>query len=120
MESEPEPPRSWQGHPSDFSPAARPAFSKALELAKANRARLLVAHVLTVLPMIPDGYIAATTYDKLRREQRTGAQEQLDRLVRKAKAAGVRTSGILLDFGVGSVAARVVATAACPVLTVHA
>jgi nucleotide-binding universal stress UspA family protein len=81
-----------------------------------------------------------------------GARKELDRLVRKAKAAGVRASGIVVDFGVpaeritrlarsrradvivmgthgrtgfrrallGSVAARVVATAGCPVLTVHA
>jgi nucleotide-binding universal stress UspA family protein len=139
-------------HPSDFSPASRPAFSKALELAKACRAQLLVVHVLPVLPMIPDAYIAATTYDELLREQRAGAKTQLDRLVRRAKTAGVRASGILLDFGVpaeritrlaksrhadvivmgthgrtgltrallGSIATRVVATATCPVLTVHA
>ena len=139
-------------HPSDFSPASRPAFSKALELAKASRAQLVVVHVLPVLPMVPDAYIAATTYDELLRGQRAGAKMQLDRLVRKAKTTGVRASGILLDFGVpaeritrlamssradvivmgthgrtgltrallGSVAARVVATATCPVLTVRA
>jgi nucleotide-binding universal stress UspA family protein len=138
-------------HPSDFSPASRPAFRKALELAKASRAPLLVVHVLPVFPMLPDAYIAASTYDELLRGQRTSAQKQLDRLVRTARAAGVRASGILLDFGVpaeritrlarsrradvivmgthgrtgltrallGSVAARVVATATCPVLTVR-
>lgn len=139
-------------HPTDFSQASRPAFRKALELAKHNRAQLTVVHVLPVLPILPDVYIAATTYNELIRGQRMGAQKQLDRLVREAKAAGVRTQAILLDFGVpadrvtrlaksrradvivmgthgrtgvrralmGSVAARVVATAPCPVLTVHA
>jgi nucleotide-binding universal stress UspA family protein len=139
-------------HPSDFSPASRPAFSKALQLAKASGAQLLVAHVLPVLPLLPDAYIAATTYDELLRGQRASGRRQLDRLVRKARAAGVRATGILLDFGVpaerltqlaksrradvivmgthgrtgltrallGSVAARVVATATCPVLTVRA
>jgi nucleotide-binding universal stress UspA family protein len=139
-------------HPSDFSPASRPAFRKAVELAKVNRAELLVVHVLPVLPMMPDAYIAATTYDELLRGQRASAKKQLDRLVANAKAAGTRASGICLDFGVpaeriarlaksrradvivmgthgrtgfrrallGSVAARVVAIAACPVLTVHA
>jgi nucleotide-binding universal stress UspA family protein len=138
-------------HPSDFSAASRPAFRKALELAKASRAQLLVVHVLPVLPLLPDAYIAATTYDELLRGQHITAQKQLDRLVREAKAAGVRTLGTLLDFGVpadritrlaksrraevivmgthgrtgfrraflGSVAARVVAMAPCPVLTVH-
>jgi nucleotide-binding universal stress UspA family protein len=139
-------------HPSDFSPASRPAFVKAQALAKASRAQLLITHVLPVLPLIPDAYITPSTYDELLRGQRASAQKQLDRLVRKAKAAGVRVSGILLDFGVpaeriarlaksrhadvivmgthgrtgltrallGSVATRVVATAPCPVLTVHA
>jgi nucleotide-binding universal stress UspA family protein len=87
-------------HPSDFSPASRPAFSKALELAKASRAQLLVVHVLPVLPVIPDAYIAATIYAELLRGQRASGQKQLDRLVRKAKAVGVRAAGILLDVGV--------------------
>ena len=139
-------------HPTDFSQASRPAFRKALELAKQNRAQLIVAHVLPVLPILPDVYIAATTYNELIRGQRMGAQKQLDRLVREAKAAGVRTQGVLLDFGVpadriaglaksrradlivmgthgrtgvrralvGSVAARVLTLAPCPVLTVRA
>jgi nucleotide-binding universal stress UspA family protein len=139
-------------HPSDFSPASRPAFRKALELAKESGAQLLLVHVLPVLPMLPDVYIAASTYNELQRGQRTSAQKQLDRLVRTAKAAGVQASGILLDFGVpaeritrlatsthadvivmgthgrtgltralmGSVAARVVASAACPIMTVRA
>ena len=139
-------------HPSDFSAASRPAFRKALELAKTNRAELLLVHVLPVLPLLPDAYVAASTYNELLRGQRMGAQTQLDRLVREAKAAGVRTRSFLLDFGVpadriarlarsrradvivmgthgrtglrrallGSVAARVVAVAPCPVLTVHA
>ena len=32
-------------HPTDFSPASGPAFRKALELAKQNRATLLIVHV---------------------------------------------------------------------------
>ena len=139
-------------HPSDFSPASRPAFRKALELAKANRAELLVVHVLPPLPVFPDAYIPATTYDQLAREQRASGQKQVDRLVGSARTAGARASGILVDVGVpaqqivrlaksrradvivigthgrtgltrvllGSVAARVMAFAACPVLTVHA
>lgn len=139
-------------HPSDFSRASRPAFKKAVDMAKANRAELLVVHVLPVLPLIPDAYVAATTYDELLRGQRAGAKKQLDRLVAIANAAGARATGVLVDFGVpaeriarlarsrhadvivmgtrgrtgvrrallGSVAGRVVAIAACPVMTVHA
>lgn len=139
-------------HASDFSRASRPAFRKAVALAKATRAELLLVHVLPVLTIIPDAYIAATMYEELYRGHRAAGRHELDRLVASARAAGVRASGILVDTGVpavqiarlakakradvivmgthgrtglaravvGSVAARVVAIAACPVLTVHA
>lgn len=138
-------------HPTDFSPASRPAFRKALALAKAGRAQLLIVHVLPILPLVADAYIPATAYVELQRGQRASGQKQLDRLVRRAKDAGVRASGVLLEFGaaadritrlararradvivmgthgrtgftralLGSIAARVVATATCPVLTVR-
>lgn len=87
-------------HPTDFSPASRPAFKAALGLAKASRAELLLVHVLPPLPMIEDAYIAPGTYEQFQRGYRATDQKQLDRLVRAAKVAGVRASGILLDFGV--------------------
>ena len=139
-------------HPSDFSPAARPAFRKAVELAKTTGAELVITHVLPTLPLMPDTYIAATTYNEMLGAQRASGQQQLNRLVAAAKAAGARASGTLLGFGVpadsiarlaksrradvivigthgrtgfrralmGSVAARVIALARCPVLTVRA
>jgi nucleotide-binding universal stress UspA family protein len=77
-----------------------------------------------------------STYDQLLRAQRESAQRQLERLVRKATARGVQVSAILIDVGVPaerivrvakarhallrSVATRVIATAGCRVLTVHA
>lgn len=54
-------------HASDFSPASRPAFTKAVEMARANRAELLLVHVLPPMPLIGDAYIAATTYDEILR-----------------------------------------------------
>ena len=87
-------------HPSDFSPASRPAFRKSLELAKSHRAQLFVVHVLSMLPVIPDAYVAPTVWDDLERGQRITAQRQLGRLVATAKAAGVRASGVLIDIGV--------------------
>jgi universal stress protein A len=87
-------------HPTDFSPASRPAFKKALELAKASRAQLLVAHVLSPLPVTPDGYMPPNLWDELERGQRATGQRQLNRLVANAKAAGVRARGLLLDIGV--------------------
>jgi nucleotide-binding universal stress UspA family protein len=87
-------------HPSDFSPASRPAFRKAIELAKSTRAQLFVVHVLSMLPVIPDAYVAPTVWDDLERVQRITAQRQLARLVATAKAAGARASGVVLDIGV--------------------
>jgi nucleotide-binding universal stress UspA family protein len=87
-------------HPSDFSPASRPAFRRALELAKTHRAQLLVAHVLSLLPVVPDAYVPPNVWDELQRGQRVTGQRHLNRLVAKARAAGVRASGFLLDIGV--------------------
>jgi nucleotide-binding universal stress UspA family protein len=87
-------------HASDFSTASRGAFRKAVELAKDGRGPLLIAHVLPILPIMADTYVAATAYEELMRGQRAAAKKQLDRLVAKARAAKVRASGILLDFGV--------------------
>ena len=42
-------------HPTDFSPSARPAFAKAVELAKKGRSQLVIAHVLPILAAV-DGY----------------------------------------------------------------
>jgi len=89
-------------HASDFSLASRAAFKKAVEMAKASRAELLVVHVLPPLPLIPDVYIAARTYDELQRAHRANGRKQVDRLLAKAKTAGVRVSGLLLDWGIPS------------------
>jgi len=87
-------------HPSDFSPASRPALRKAIELARTYRAQLLVAHVLPMVPVMPGAYISPAVWDDLERSQRAAAQRDLDRLVARAKAAGVRATGTLLDIGI--------------------
>lgn len=87
-------------HPTDFSKASGPAFKKALELAKASRAQLIVVHVLSMLPVTPDAYVAPSVWEDLERGQRTTAQRQLAQLVARARKAGVRASSALLDVGV--------------------
>jgi nucleotide-binding universal stress UspA family protein len=138
-------------HPSDFSPASRAALRHAIDVARRNRAELVIVHVLPLMPFIGDVAAVARAYDELRSLHRARGRAQLDRLVARAKAAGVRATGVLLDFGVaaelivrtavarradlivmgthgrtgfmrallGSVAARVIGTARCPVLTVR-
>lgn len=139
-------------YPSDCSSASRPAFPKAMDLAKSLRGDLVLVHVLpfVVVPMMmAEGYIPAATLDDLQRTARAVAQRHLNRLVAQAKQAGVRVASRLVEgspvdgrivrtvkavpadmivmgtngrtgvrrFLLGSVAARVVATASCSVLT---
>ena len=138
-------------HPSDFSRASGAAFTKAMEMAKVNRAELLVVHVLTpFIPMVGEGYVSPTVYEEIEASARARAQKQLNLLVTKGKKAGVRVKGVLAEgvpheqitraarakradlvvvgthgrtglakFFLGSVAARVVSLARCPVLTVR-
>ena len=139
-------------HPSDFSPASRPAFRRAVELAKSLRSQLLLIHVIGPPPLTGEGYMTPEMIQSVLRSQRDAAQRQLRMLVNRARTAGVRVSALVLESGMtheqivrvarrqrvdmivmgthgrtgltrlllGSVAARVIATAPCPVLTVRA
>src|SRR5438105_9844260 len=85
-------------HASDFSPASRRAFDDAVGLAKANGAELTLVHVLEpLIPWTEGAYVSPQTYDRLLTSARTAATKQLDALVRKAKAAGVRVAGRPVD-----------------------
>jgi nucleotide-binding universal stress UspA family protein len=140
-------------HPTDFSKASTAAFAKSLAEARETRSELLLVHVLSpVMVMVGagDAYVTPAVYEQMNSSARAWAQKQLDRLLAKARAAGVRARGMLLDgvtheqivraakrqragvivmgthgrtgvarFFLGSVAARVTATAPCPVLTVR-
>jgi nucleotide-binding universal stress UspA family protein len=86
-------------HPSDFSPASGPAFKKAIELAKENNATLIVVHVLPILPVIGDAFIPPSTIDEMIRGQRAQAEQAMERLVKRARAAGVKATGTVLDNG---------------------
>lgn len=84
-------------HPTDFSRASGAAFSRAVQLAKKGRSELVIAHVLA--PVVPavDGYIAPEMYTQLEESGRRYAKKHLDALVAKARKAGVRARGILLN-----------------------
>ena len=138
-------------HPTDFSKASSAAYKRAVEMAKGNRAELLLVHVLSpAVPMMADGYVSPQVYDDMANASRAYGQKHLTALVRKAKQAGVRVKGLLLEgipheriagaarsrkadllvigthgrsglakLFLGSVAARLVAMAPRPVLTVR-
>jgi len=85
-------------HPTDFSGASGAAFARAVEMARANRAELLVLHVLSpVVPMVGDGYVAPQLYEQIESSARVEAQRQLDRLLARAKKAGARAKGVLVN-----------------------
>jgi nucleotide-binding universal stress UspA family protein len=135
----------------DFSSASRPAFRRALELARDNASALWIAHVAAAPgPLSPDGYVLPRIYEEMELAIRTDAQKRLRTMLSRARKVGVRARALLLKgapheaivraarghradmvvmgthgrtgvarFFVGSVAARVVAAATCPVLTVR-
>jgi nucleotide-binding universal stress UspA family protein len=86
-------------HPSDFSRASGAAFKKAIEMAKAGRAELMVVHVVSpVVPMAAgEGYVSPKMYEEIAASTRAWAQKQLDKLLAKARQAGVRAKGFVLE-----------------------
>ena len=85
-------------HPSDFSRASGAAFAKAVDLAKANRAELLLVHVLSpVVPFVGDGYVSPEIYGDLEASARAWGNKELGALAAKAKKGGVRVRSLLLE-----------------------
>jgi nucleotide-binding universal stress UspA family protein len=86
-------------HATDFSRASSAAFKRALALAKANRAQLIVAHVMTPasLALPGEGYFSPHLYDELEASARSAAQKRLAALVAQARRAGVRAAALLLE-----------------------
>ncbi|MBI2490708.1 MAG: universal stress protein [Candidatus Rokubacteria bacterium] len=85
-------------HPTDFSTASAAAFAKAVEMAKAGRGELLLVHVMNpVIPVPGDGYISPKVYDEIAASTKAWGQKQLAKRLAKAKAAGVRARGFLLE-----------------------
>jgi nucleotide-binding universal stress UspA family protein len=83
-------------HATDFSRASGAAFAKALELAKRDRARLLLLHVL-VPPSPFLGDELPSSYLELQARARRAAERALATAAGKAKKAGVRTESRLVD-----------------------
>ena len=81
----------------DFSPASRPAFRRAVELAQANSAALWITHVaVPSVPMSPDGFVMPRMYDEMDAAIRADATRHLKRLQARAQKAGVRGRTLLL------------------------
>ena len=85
-------------HPSDFSRASGAAFARAVAMAKADRAQLLLVHVLAPpIPIAGEGYISPKVYDDLEASARKYGQKHLAALQAKARKADVKAVTLLLD-----------------------
>jgi nucleotide-binding universal stress UspA family protein len=85
-------------HPTDFSRASAAAYRRAVDMAKGNRAELLLVHVLTpAVPLVGDGYVSPKVYEDMASAARAYGQKHLDALVRKARKAGTRARSLLLE-----------------------
>jgi len=85
-------------HPTDFSPASGRAFDKAIELAKQNKAELLLVHVM--VPVVPyveaEVYSGARLYRDLQSAAAREAESALLPLIKKAQKAKVNVKSLLL------------------------
>ncbi|HSE04860.1 MAG TPA: universal stress protein [Methylomirabilota bacterium] len=86
-------------HATDFSPASTAAFKRAVAMAKAARAQLIVAHVVAPpsLALPGEGYVPPRLYEELVASTRAQEQKRLDAIVARARKAGVRATGLLLE-----------------------
>ncbi len=85
-------------HPTDFSKASSAAYKRAVDMAKDNRAELLLVHVLTApVPVVADGYLSPQVYEDMANASRAYGQKHLTALAGKAKRAGVRVKSLLLE-----------------------
>jgi len=85
-------------HPTDFSSASRAAFARAVEMARDNRAELMLAHVMTLyVPVAGEGYMPPKLWDEMVASTRAHATKQLDALAARASKGGVRAKTLLLE-----------------------
>ena len=82
---------------SDFSKTSGKALIFAIDLAKANRARLTIVHAhVPIVPLVPEQYLEASTWDRVDTETRRWAERQVEKLVEKARKRGVRASAMMV------------------------
>lgn len=84
-------------HATDFSPASRAGFARAMSMAKADRAELLLVHVLAPQAALAgNGYMSPQIYDDLEAAAEKYGQRHLSALEAKARKGGVRSKTLLL------------------------
>jgi universal stress protein A len=85
-------------HATDFSRASGRALTSAIQIAKRNKAELLLLHVIEpVTPYLaPDQYAGPELYVELEAAAKRKAESGLSSLMKKAKKAKVKAKTLLL------------------------
>ncbi len=85
-------------HPTDFSRASGRALDEAIELAKQNRAELLLLHVMApVTPYLAeDSYVSPALYTQMEESAKHEAEAAMSALIKKAKKARLDAKSLLL------------------------
>ena len=81
----------------DFSATSRRALDTTLALAKAQKARLTIVHVLAPVVLVPEQYLDAIVMDQLQKQARLWSTRQLAKVATQAKKAGVNASVLLRE-----------------------
>jgi universal stress protein A len=85
-------------HASDFSPASRPAFRLARDLARALEAELILCHAWQPAALLMgEGYVAPSLLQEMWTTTRQRARRDLDRLAASARRGGHRISILLVE-----------------------
>ena len=85
-------------HATDFSPASRPAFARAVATARSSRTKLTLVHVQApIVPMTGEGYISPATFERLVASAEAWARKRMQALVAKARAAGVGATSVVVE-----------------------
>ena len=95
-------------HPSDLSSASRPAFKKAVEMAKTNRAALEVLHVMASGTCVYGGSHTPKIYAELAASGMAWVRKELNKLLKVARATGVKATSTIVE---GSPSDRIVRAA---------
>ena len=94
---------------SDFSTTAGRAVAAAIDLAKANRARLTIVYAyVPITPLVPEQYLDSLTVSRLDLDTRRWIERQMARVVSRGKKSGIRIAAAMVT---GDPAAQIVRTA---------
>ena len=117
-------------HPTDFSDGAEPAFLQALEQAARENRELVLVHVLETMSELAARKCMDVLLDRAKARGLVATDVVIERLVAEEIAKTVRAVGAdvvvmgthgrsrVMRLLMGSVAARVLELAPCPVVTV--